>query len=278
LTIETADGYSITLTHLGSVVVATGAEVAEGDQVGTIGPSGTVETDVPYVHFGIRITSDPNGYVDPLSLLPTLSGTGGSESGSTVPQPSAGGGSSSSTAPVSAPAPAPAATAPAASSQGSTAQASPAPTSRHERSRGQGSRPKAQPHQHSSKRSPVSHPAATERRVPHRPRMPHRRVSEPVSASRRPVVEAAAPHEPVDLDAGHELRPKVGEPRVELQPREDPSVLPGLVCNGVAALVAVGAALAAARRRRHGLTLTEAGAQVLHLPRPTLHRNVRRAA
>jgi murein DD-endopeptidase MepM/ murein hydrolase activator NlpD len=41
VTIETPDGYSVTLTHLGSIVVSKGASVAEGDAVGTTGPSGT---------------------------------------------------------------------------------------------------------------------------------------------------------------------------------------------------------------------------------------------
>ena len=70
LTIETADGYSVTLTHLGSIGVATGAAVSEGDVVATVGPSGTPEQTVPYVHLGIRLTSDPLGYVDPMGFLP----------------------------------------------------------------------------------------------------------------------------------------------------------------------------------------------------------------
>jgi hypothetical protein len=69
VTIETADGYSVTLTHLGSILAVRGAEVAEGDSVGTAGPSGTPEVQGPYVHLGIRVTADENGYVDPLSLL-----------------------------------------------------------------------------------------------------------------------------------------------------------------------------------------------------------------
>ena len=70
LTIETADGYSVTLTHLGSIGVARGATVSEGDFVATVGPSGTPEQTVPYVHLGIRATTDPLGYLDPLGLLP----------------------------------------------------------------------------------------------------------------------------------------------------------------------------------------------------------------
>src|SRR4029077_15881050 len=36
VTIATADGFAVTLTHLGSIAVAKGAAVAEGDGVGTI--------------------------------------------------------------------------------------------------------------------------------------------------------------------------------------------------------------------------------------------------
>src|SRR5262249_14636055 len=54
VTIETADGYSVTLTHLGSISVSKGATVAERDTIGTVGPSGTPEVDTPYVHLGIR--------------------------------------------------------------------------------------------------------------------------------------------------------------------------------------------------------------------------------
>src|SRR6266576_5269836 len=72
VTIQTADGYSVTLTHLGSMSVQRGASVAEGDAVGTVGPSGELEHDVPYVHLGVRRSEDPNGYVDPLLFLPRL--------------------------------------------------------------------------------------------------------------------------------------------------------------------------------------------------------------
>jgi hypothetical protein len=72
VTIETTEGYSVTLTHLGSIGVAKGAAVSEGDDVATVGPSGTPEQSVPYVHLGIRLTTDPLGYVDPIGLLPAL--------------------------------------------------------------------------------------------------------------------------------------------------------------------------------------------------------------
>jgi hypothetical protein len=70
LTIETVDGYSVTLTHLGTVGIAEGATVSEGDTVASVGPSGTPEQTVPYVHLGVRLTADSLGYIDPLGLLP----------------------------------------------------------------------------------------------------------------------------------------------------------------------------------------------------------------
>ena len=39
LTVQTADGLSVTLVHLGSTAVVKGAAIAEGDAVGTVGPS-----------------------------------------------------------------------------------------------------------------------------------------------------------------------------------------------------------------------------------------------
>jgi hypothetical protein len=70
LAVRTADGYSVTLVHLGAIGVARGTTVEEGDVVGSVGPSGEPELAEPYVHLGIRIAADQQGYVDPLSLLP----------------------------------------------------------------------------------------------------------------------------------------------------------------------------------------------------------------
>lgn len=70
VSLRTADGYSVTLLHLGTVDVPRGSTVAEGDVVGTLGPSGEAEHSEPYVHLGIRVAAEPNGYVDPLGLLP----------------------------------------------------------------------------------------------------------------------------------------------------------------------------------------------------------------
>src|SRR5918994_845208 len=70
LTIQTADGYAVTLLQLGSVDVARGSTVAEGAVVGQVGVSEDGTTAVPHVHLGIRVAAEPNGYVDPLLLLP----------------------------------------------------------------------------------------------------------------------------------------------------------------------------------------------------------------
>jgi peptidase M23-like protein len=70
VTIQTSDGYSVTLVHLGSFVVGRGAAVSEGATVGTVGPSGEPELAEPYVHLGVRRTADEHGYVDPLAFLP----------------------------------------------------------------------------------------------------------------------------------------------------------------------------------------------------------------
>jgi len=70
VSIQTPLGYTATLVHLGSIGVSRGARIGEGSVVGTVGPSGTVDLSEPYVYFGVRLTSDPQGYVDPLTLLP----------------------------------------------------------------------------------------------------------------------------------------------------------------------------------------------------------------
>ena len=72
--IATADGYSVTLVHLGSIAVRRNAQVAEGAVVGTIGPTGVAAHPEPYVFLGVRISADPNGYLDPLGFLPPRTG------------------------------------------------------------------------------------------------------------------------------------------------------------------------------------------------------------
>ena len=75
VTIATSDGYSVTLLQLGSTVVSRGAIVAEGDVVGSVGPSEDAVTSAPHVHVGLRVSAEEEGYVDPLSVLPACGQT-----------------------------------------------------------------------------------------------------------------------------------------------------------------------------------------------------------
>src|SRR5205814_631592 len=68
--IETTFGYTATLVHLGSTGVQRGAHLTEGAVVGTVGPSGVVDGVEPFVYFGLRLTAEDQGYVDPLTFLP----------------------------------------------------------------------------------------------------------------------------------------------------------------------------------------------------------------
>src|SRR5206468_12918512 len=85
VSILSAGGYSVTLVHLGAYSVQRGDAVSEGDVVGAVGPSGDAEVSQPYVHLGVRLASDPQGYVDPLAYLP------GQQPGPPVPPPGPGG-------------------------------------------------------------------------------------------------------------------------------------------------------------------------------------------
>ena len=246
VTIETPDGYSVTLTHLGAILVGKGASVAEGDAVATIGPSGTPEVDGPYVHLGIRLTADPNGYLDPLTFLPPPAESEPAQSAPPVSQPAAT--SAAPQQPASAPA---------------TAHVSAVPKSGKRPSRVE-SRPRRPEHR------PAVHAAV---RVPgHSSRVQRRLREEPEGTSRRPVLEVAARTIRVALGAGHEVRPSVRAPHAQRPPAPASSVPLALASNGAAALVALLAAAAAGRRRRRA---PETGAQVLHLPRP---QPARRAA
>jgi hypothetical protein len=71
VTIQTTDGYSVTLVHLGSFSVDLGQQVAEAAPVGTVGGTGSAELSAPHVHLGIRVTNEPEGYLDPLLFLPS---------------------------------------------------------------------------------------------------------------------------------------------------------------------------------------------------------------
>jgi hypothetical protein len=255
VTIETPDGYSATLTHLGSILVAKGASVAEGSPVGTIGPSGTPEFDRPYVHLGIRVASDPEGYVDPLGLLPPPPQSVPTETVTTASQPSTSGSSSApaaEAAPASSTADAPAWADSPPTSRGSSVtktRARVSSQSRHVRTDRTVSR------QRSPLRS-ASRPANAGPEMVHQVSTPHRRLHAPTRPARRPIVEAAAPGEPNAVPSRRELQPQ----------RERPTVLIPLACNGAAALVALAAALVAMRRRHRGVG-TATPAEVLHLPR-----------
>jgi hypothetical protein len=244
VSIRTPDGYTVTLTHLGTILVANGASVAEGQVVGTIGPSGTPELDLPYVHLGIRTTWDTNGYLDPLSFLPPPAAQSTpTQSEPAVTQPTASGASAST--PAQAP---PAAANPPSVATTRGSAVAPAPrTSHRERPRAQKPRPE----------QPASHHATEE----HRGRLPHRLVAEQTSTARRPVVEATVPSHPAGLDAGHEIESHAPLVRPRTRPHEVANPLP-VALNGAAALVALAAALGARRRRS-----PVAGASILHLPR-----------
>jgi murein DD-endopeptidase MepM/ murein hydrolase activator NlpD len=72
VTIETAEGYTVTLLHLGDALVGRGDAVAEGQPVAIVGSSGVPEYAVPYVQLGVRLSADPEGYLDPQTFLPPL--------------------------------------------------------------------------------------------------------------------------------------------------------------------------------------------------------------
>lgn len=103
LTIETPDGFSVTLTHLGSIRVGKGESVAEGDEVATVGPSGTPEHDGPYVHLGVRRSADPNGYLDPLAFLPPLAPAAPASESPAEPAPAPPAAAGSAPVPAAAP-------------------------------------------------------------------------------------------------------------------------------------------------------------------------------
>ena len=133
LTIRTADGWSVTLVHLGSLGARRGERVDERDPVGTVGPSGDVEHAEPYVHLGVRRTDEEHGYVDPLLLLPErpASAASAEQPKATAPAAAAAVPPSSAAAapPAATGAPAPPPTAPATAAPTETADggASPAP-------------------------------------------------------------------------------------------------------------------------------------------------------
>jgi hypothetical protein len=249
VSIQTPDGYTVTLTHLGTTLVAKGASVAEGEVVGAIGPSGTPELERPYVHLGIRTTSDPNGYLDPLSLLPAPAAQ--STPTQSKPAVTQSGASGSSTSAPAQPETAATTSPPSVSTtRGSTVTPVHGRSSRPEQLRTQKTLTDARP-QPSSQR-PASHEATENHSI----RVRQHQVPVQARPARRPVVEA-----PRGLDAGHEIRSSGPVVQVRTRPHEVANTLP-VVLNGAAALVALAAALAARRRRS-----PVGGASILDLPR-----------
>jgi hypothetical protein len=134
VTIRTDDGFSVTLLHLGSLGVSRGSIVNEGESVGGVGPTGDAEVAGPYVHLGVRLTADPNGYLDPLSFLPprlVTSAPAPAPSPAPAPVPVSAPVQTPpvSTTDASAPVPAPPAVSAPATSAASTAAATEAPAS-----------------------------------------------------------------------------------------------------------------------------------------------------
>lgn len=268
VTIQTVDGYSVTLTHLGSILVTKGASLAEGDTAGTIGPSGTPEFDRPYVHLGIRLTSDPTGYLDPLSFLPApVTGNAGSAGSTTSSQPSSNGQSTATPAVQSTPPPAQAAAPPA----GAASSGSSAAQTEHAKARASGRAPRSFPRSSAGReqrplRVSVQRPAANPERSA--ARTPRRLRTAPRASVVRPAVEPVPAAVPVRLAPapGRHPRPLPLDAAV---PRARPATsmpLLSLLLNGAAALVAVVAAFAAGRPRRRLAASVVAEARLVHLP------------
>jgi hypothetical protein len=285
VTIQTADGYSVTLTHLGSILVAKGATIAEADAVGTIGPSGTPEFERPYLHLGIRVSTDPNGYRDPLQFLPPPSAS--------APAPGESAGSQPGTSGAGVPAE-PSASSSGASSTPSTAGAQGAPQARqNDAARGYGRERRTRPR--SAGRTADARPASEGRDAERQQSARHRPVHRPaggglnesrqVHTTRRPDVKTRSQAQ--DRQSPAAATPDQAGRRVHIQPapssqavalerprRTAPVPLLPLVLNGLAALVALTAALAAGRRRRR----MPSDAQVVRLPRPRFGQVERHAA
>src|SRR5262245_19120042 len=237
-TIKTADGYAVTLTHLGALAVSDGMGVAEGEQVGTIGPSGDIELDVPYLHLGIRRADDPKGYVDPLTLLPPRPAP------SPPPEPAAPAAGVSTSAPH-APATAPAATVPNDRQPASAAAAGAASAGRMRR--GSNARPTVTTRPRASVK--VARRAVATRRATARPPAPmaaaaSRAQAQPRPGAQRPVsARRLVRATPVPVPA------QVDPPAAARARRRPPATArPAWVLAGAALLALAGAGLLAGRK------------------------------
>jgi hypothetical protein len=108
VTIHSADGYAVTLLHLGALGVSRSASVDEGQPIAQVATVGDAEHAEPYVYLGIRRWADEHGYVDPLLFLPPRTSAPARPVATQVPPVAA------PAPPVAAPAPTPAASGPAA--------------------------------------------------------------------------------------------------------------------------------------------------------------------
>ena len=251
VTLLTDDGYAVTLVHLGAVAVTRGATVAEGRAVGTIGPSGDVEHEQGYVHLGVRVADDPNGYLDPLGFLPgrevappPLPEPTGEVDAPDAPPPAP--------APVTAPAPVPAEEAPAAPVAPAPAPAEPALVPAAETSRG-GVRPAAPNLSNGETADPsLTHPRPTRTRVSGRSAPSSARgdgaPSAPAHTARRFLEHSALAHD-VGAPPTHGARATRDGAGDEL-----PKLMLGVsaLASVLTALVAVAAALARLRRGQLG--------------------------
>lgn len=266
LTILTADGYSVTLTHLGTLAVSRGTTVAEGATVGTVGPSGTPELDVPYLQLGIRVASDPNGYLDPLTLLPAPApspppSTPGSGAGSSAPPvqsvPSPPAVTTPATTTPAAPTPVPVASAPSVSEPVRAPvvhHADPAPVT-------------AAVHAAHSAPSVLAAPEGRPQPARHRPHLPQPAAADGAAlahAGWRPMLETdpsfVLSHRPVPAPAPPRERPASGAAPLP--------VVPLAFGAGAAMVAALAAVLAVVRLRRRPASASETGAVVIPLRRP----------
>ena len=72
VTIQTPDGYAVTLLQLGSTSVSSGSVVTEGAVVGVVGASVDAVTSAPHVHLGVRIAARSGRLRRPARLAPAL--------------------------------------------------------------------------------------------------------------------------------------------------------------------------------------------------------------
>jgi hypothetical protein len=123
---------------------------------------------------------------------------------------------------------------------------------------------------------PASQRSDSRRRVREQVRRPHRRLHEETSSARRPLIEAAGVRRQPAFDIGYELQPAWPVMHLaRLRSRTAGGLLP-VVLNSFAAFVALGAALAAGRRRRRRGDF--AAAPVMRLPVERLEPQLERHA